>query len=123
MHIHKDEYSEKRGEWFMGSIIGFVVWVLVDLIFLFVGISAWNKKEPVGFFTFVSPPKVSNVTGYNHSVAKLWFFFATVMLLLGLPMFAGQNSPLIIISIIGLLFLVIAVVIIYLHIEEKYREK
>ena len=106
----------------MGRIIGFVIWVVVSMVYVLIGIWAWNAKEPVGFFTFVKAPEVSDVKGYNHAVAKLWFFFAAVMVLLGLPLLAGQNSPLILISVIGAMFLVIAIVVIYLRIEKKYRK-
>ena len=107
----------------MGRIIGFVIWVLCSLLFVVIGIIAWNKKEPMGFWAQAEPPKVKNVKAYNRAVAKIWFFFAVVMLLLGLPLiFGGQNSPLIVLSILGSMFLAIAICVIYIFVEKKYKE-
>lgn len=107
----------------MGRLIGFVIWFICCLLFVYIGICAWKAKEPVGFFAQSEPPKVKNVKGYNRAVAKIWFFFAFSMLLLGLPLImGGQNSPLIIISILGTMFLAIGICVIYLFVENKYKE-
>lgn len=105
------------------GIMAFIIWAIVALIFVFVGIYAWNAKEPVGFFTFQKPPEVSDVKGYNHAVAKLWFAFATVMVLLGLPLLTGQNSPYVIISVFGMMFGVIGMIVAYLKVEKKYKRR
>lgn len=107
----------------MGRIIGFVIWALCSLLFVVIGIIAWNKKEPMGFWAQAEPPKVKNVKAYNRAVAKIWFFFAVGMLLLGLPLIiGGQNSPLIVLSILGSMFLAIAICVIYIFVEKKYKE-
>ncbi len=104
------------------GLIGFVVWTIVSLMFVLIGIYAWNTKKAVGFFTFVNPPELTDVKGYNHAVAKLWFVYAAVMILLGLPLLAGQNSPYIMISVFGAMFAVIGIIIAYLKIEQKYKK-
>ena len=107
----------------MGRIIGFVGWSLCSLLFVIIGIVAWNKKEPMGFWAQAEPPKVKNVKAYNRAVAKIWFFFAVGMFLLGLPLIiGGQNSPLIVLSILGSMFLVIGICVIYVFVEKKYKE-
>lgn len=103
-------------------IIAFVIWSVVAVIFLAIGVSAWKAKEPIGFFTFVDPPKVKDVKRYNHAVAKLWFAAAIIFEVLGVPMLGlKQNSPQTIFMILGVVALVIAMVIVYTRVEAKYK--
>lgn len=105
-------------------IIGFVIWSMVAVIFLGIGISSYKAKEPVGFFTFGNPPKVDNVKGYNHAVAKLWFAAAIVMELFGLPfLFCQQNSPVFVFLCLPIFVLIITMIVVYLRIEAKYKKK
>lgn len=105
-----------------GSVIGFIIWMIVSFVFAAIGFFTWNSKTPVGFFTFVKPPQVTDVRRYNHAVAVLWFVFAVCMCLLGLPLLAGQNSPYVLISVIGMLWLCIGITIAYCRVERKYRK-
>lgn len=103
------------------TMIAFVIDSIVALIFLAIGISAWRAKEAMGFFTFVDPPKVKDMKGYNHAVAKLWFAAACIFEILSIPfLWLEQNSPLVILFILGTVFLVIAMMIVYTRIEAKY---
>ena len=103
-------------------IIAFVIWSVVAVIFFTVGVSAWQSKEAVGFFTFVNPPKVKDTKQYNHAVAKLWFAAAFIFEILGIPfLWLKQNSPLTIFIILGVVILVIAMMIIYARVEAKYK--
>ena len=103
-------------------IIAFVIWSVVAVIFLVIGVSTWKAKEAAGFFTFVEPPKVKDVRRYNHAVAKLWLAAALILEILGVPMlWLEQNSSQIIITILGVMVLVIAMVVVYIRVEEKYR--
>ena len=103
-------------------IIGFVIWSIVSVVLLFIGISAWKSKKAVGFFTGVKPPNVSDIKKYNHSVAILWFAYAILMELFGIPLlFLEQNSAGFIIVILGVVVITIALVIVYLQIEKKYK--
>ena len=103
-------------------IIAFVIWSAVSVIFLIIGISTWKAKEAAGFFTFVNPPKVKDTKQYNHAVAKLWFAAAFIFEILGVPfLWYEQNSPLIIFIILGVVILVIAMMIIYVRVEAKYK--
>lgn len=100
----------------------FIIWSIVAIIFVFIGIGAWNAKEEIGFFTFSKPPKMKNVIKYNHAVGKLWFVFAAVLEALGVPfLFIEQNSPIVLLTIFGTVFLVIIIMIAYLRIENKYK--
>lgn len=104
-------------------IEGFVIWSIVASIYIFIGIGAWRSKQEVGFFTFSKPAKMKDVVKYNHAVGKLWFAFAAVLEALGIPfLFAKQNSPIFVFVVLGVVILVIALIVIYLRIEKKYRK-
>ncbi len=104
-------------------MIGFIIWSIVAVIFLGIGISCHKSKEAVGFFTFVKPPVVENVERYNNAVAVLWFFFAGVFEILGIPLlFLKQNSPLFIPVIFAVVILDIVTMIVYIKIEAKYKK-
>ena len=103
-------------------IIAFVINSMVAVMFLAIGASAWKSKEAVGFFTFVDPPKVRDTKRYNHAVAKLWFAAALVFEILGGSLlWIEQNSPLIILFILGVVILVITMMIVYIRVEAKYK--
>ena len=103
-------------------IIAFVIWSLVAVIFLMIGVSTWKAKEAAGFFTFVNPPKVKDAKRYNHAVAKLWLAAALILEVLGVPMlWLKQNSPQIVFTILGVVILVIAMMIVYIRVEAKYK--
>lgn len=103
-------------------VVGFIIWSIVAVIFIIIGINAWKSKQEVGFFTFSKPPKMKDVIKYNHAVGKLWFLFAFFLEVIGIPfLFVKQNSPIFIFIVFGVMLLVIAMIISYLKIEEKYR--
>ncbi len=101
-------------------LIGFLIWSIVALVFVGIGLSAWRAKEPVGFFTGVEPPKVKNAKKYNHAVSILWFSYAVLLEILGLPLlFLKQNSPGFVISILGTVFISIGLAVAYNLILSK----
>lgn len=103
-------------------IIAFVIDSIVAVIFLAIGVSAWKSKEAMGFFTFVDPPKVKDTKQYNHAVAKIWFTAALIFEMLSVPLlWLEQNSPLIILFILGVVILVITTMIVYTRVEAKYK--
>ncbi len=106
-------------------MMGFVIWMLVSLIFLGFGLSSFKAKNPVGFWANVKPPEIENVKAYNRAVGKLWCVFAVVLALLGFPfLVAEQNSPLFFITIVGVMLEVIVVAVVYtVKIESKYRKR
>ena len=101
-------------------LIGFIIWSIVALIFVGIGISAWRAKEPVGFFTGAEPPTVKNMVKYNHAVSILWFAYAVLLEIFGLPLlFLKQNSPGFIISILGTVSISIGLAVAYSFILAK----
>lgn len=111
----------------MGGMIGFAIWALGGVLFAAIGIAAYVSKKPAGFWANTKAPmaeELSDVAGYNHAVAKLFWAYAAVFVLLGLPLLDGQNSPWAILSILGIMAETIAAMVCYvLVIERKYRKK
>lgn len=113
----------------MGRILGFAIWSLCGL--LFVGIGIYNlfsrTPRPFGFWANAEtfPVEDGKIRAYNRALGKLWITAGVLFILLGLPLLvSGQNSPWIILSILGSLLWAIIMMIIYvLGIERKYRKK
>ena len=103
-------------------MIAFVIWSIVAILFLSIGISGWKSTEPVGFFTFIKPPAVTDVNKYNHAVSILWVVVAVMFELMGVPfLYARQNSPVFIFVVLGVFALMIGMMIAYFMIEAKYK--
>lgn len=108
----------------MERIMAFVIWTIVALVFVVIAIAGRTAKEPVGFFTGVKPPEVTDIKGYNRAVSTLWIVFAILLELTGVPLlFLKQNSPYFLFVILFIMPLIIGMVIAYLKIEGKYRKK
>lgn len=104
-------------------MIAFIIWSIVTVIFLGIGMSGQNSKEAVGFFTFVKPPVVTEIAKYNRSVSRIWIVSAVILEILGIPfLFFGQNSPVFLFVIFGVVILLIGMMIVYLKVEAKYRK-
>ena len=105
-------------------LIGFIIWSAVRLLLLGIGFWSWNSGKAVGFYSGVKPPEVKDVRKYNHSVAVLWFAYALLFWLLGIPfLFLKQNSALFLLSILGTVAITLALVIVYQKILQKYRKE
>lgn len=105
-------------------IIAFAIWTLVALFFVGIAISSRKSKEPVGFFTGVKAPEVTDIKGYNKAVSTLWFVVAVLMELMGVPfLILKQNSAYYIFVILLVMALMIGMAVVYLRIEGKYRKK
>ncbi len=105
-------------------VVGFVIWSMVALVFLWIGISSRQSKEAVGFFTFTKPPQVDDIQHYNKAVSILWFVAAAVLETMGIPLLIlEQNSPFFIVMIFAPIALVLGMIIAYLRIEARYKKK
>lgn len=102
-------------------MLAFLVWSSVGIFFFIIGGYSLKAKRPVRFWNIQKEIEVSDTKKYNRAVAKLWFAFGSVMILLGLPLLAGQNSPIAVISILGMMFASIFLMVTYTRIEKKYR--
>ncbi len=107
-----------------GGIIGFVIYCIVGSLFIVFGILSFFSKNPVGFWANIKMCEVTDTRDYNKATGKLFLCFGIFFIIFGLPLLAGQNSPLILLSIAGDMFLVITVMLVYeLVIMKKYRKR
>lgn len=109
-----------------GRFIAFGIWGLVRLLFIVMGIYDFNSKKakPFGFWANVKVASIEDVKGYNRALGILWMVYGVLFTLIGLPLLAGQNSPFILLSILGAMVIGIAAMIVYtIGIESKYCKK
>ena len=105
------------------NIIGFVIWAIVGVIIISLGIISYFSRKLVGFWANIKPISVNNITGYNRAVGKLFVTYGIILIALGLPLLR-QNSPFILLSILGVILETIVIMAIYsLYIERKYKEQ
>ena len=122
MIIHK--LSETLGMGGVRMIIGFVIWSFCAVLFFIVGVVDLKSEKPVGFFTGVKPPEITDVKKYNKAVALLWFITGFIFELIGVPfLYLKQNSPAFVFMMLATVALVIVMMVIYLSILRKYEEK
>lgn len=102
--------------------MGFFIWTLITLIFVYIGITIRKSNIPVNLFTFGDAPKVNDIKRYNKAVSNLWLVFTILFEIIGISLlFIKQNSPFIILIVLGVVFLVIGMMVMHTKIESKYR--
>ena len=101
--------------------MGFFIWTLITLIFVYIGITIRKSNIPVNLFTFGDAPKVNDIKRYNKAVSNLWLVFTILFEMIGISLlFIKQNSPFIILIVLGVVFLVIGMMVMHTKIESKY---
>ncbi|MEG0805959.1 MAG: hypothetical protein RSD55_06400 [Lachnospiraceae bacterium] len=107
-----------------GSILAFIVWTLCGCLMIGLGISAFFSKKAVGFWANIKTFHVNDIRGYNHATGKLYILYGIVFIVLGMPLLSEQNTPYILLSIVGVMIETIVIMAIYLLvITKKYEEK
>lgn len=102
--------------------MGFFIWTLITLIFVYISITIRKSDIPVNLFTFGDAPKVNDIKRYNKAVSNLWLVFTILFEMIGISLlFIKQNSPFIILIVLGVVFLVIGMMVMHTKIESKYR--
>ena len=67
---------------------------------------------------------MNDIRGYNRATGKLFAAYGFIFIVLGVPLLSGQNTPYIILSVLGVMIETIAIMAIYtLSITKKYKEK
>ncbi len=107
----------------MGEHIGFIVWAVVGCFIIGIGISAFFRKKAIGFWANIEVEPVNDIKHYNYAMGKLFIVYGVIFIALGLPLLSGQNSPFILLSVLGIMVETIAAMIIYtLYISRKYKK-
>ncbi|MEF9941436.1 MAG: hypothetical protein RSA90_05575 [Lachnospiraceae bacterium] len=107
-----------------GGTIGFIVWALVGCFMIGLGIRAFFSKKVVGFWANIKTFRVNDIRGYNHATGKLFILYGVVFIVLGMPLLSGQNTPYILLSVLGVMMETIVIMVIYsLVVTKKFEEK
>ncbi|MGX8715712.1 MAG: hypothetical protein ACSW8A_08155 [Lachnospiraceae bacterium] len=107
-----------------GKYMGFIIWVICGCFLIGIGIYDMFSKKQANFWANIRPFQVKDVKGYNRATGLLFIGYGLVFILLGLPLLAGQNNPLILISLLGVMLETIALMAIYiLVITKKYKDQ
>ncbi|MBR3684601.1 MAG: hypothetical protein IKL78_07000 [Lachnospiraceae bacterium] len=104
----------------------FIIWTVMGAMFIIMGIvDIFSKKQKAfGFWANAQTLPIENIKGYNRALGILWIVYGIILILLGLPLLQGDNSPGVIITILGTMFEAIAAMAVYVVvIEKKYRKK
>lgn len=91
----------------------FIIWCIISCLFIGIGISCLFAKRAVGFWANSKVPEIKDVKKYNRAMCIFWILFGAIMMLLGLPLLAGQNSALALISCGGVVMEIIISMIVY----------
>lgn len=82
------------------------------------------SKNPVGFWANTETIKVKDVKGYNRASGLLFIIYGIIFVILGIPLLEGQNTPYVLLSVIGVMVETIVIMAAYsLVIVKKYEEK
>lgn len=104
------------------TVIGFLIWAMVGCAMIGIGIHDFYSKKKVGFWANAKTFPVNDIKGYNRATGKLFIAYGLVFVLLGIPLLCGQNSPLILLSVLGVMTETIVIMVIYSTvITKKYR--
>lgn len=104
----------------------FIIWTVMGAMFIIMGIvDIFSKKQKAfGFWANAQTLPIENIKGYNRALGILWIVYGVVLILLGIPLIKGDDSPWLIITILGTMFEAIAAMAVYVVvIEKKYRKK
>lgn len=98
----------------------------MDIMWMHVRLS-WRirffAKKPLGFWANAKVFEVTDIKKYNRAVGKLFCTFGIVFAILGIPLISGQNSPWILLSVLGIMIETIVAMAVYsLVIEKKYKK-
>ncbi len=104
------------------NLPAFFIWAAMGLLFAALGVRAFFAKKPQHFWANVKMAEVADVKKYNRAVGKLFIAFGAVFVLLGVPLLA-ENEAWVILSVLGTVASVIAMMVVYSTvIEKKYRK-
>lgn len=106
-----------------GSILGFIIWAVFGCFMIGLGINAFFSKKPVYFWSNIKAFPVNDIKGYNHATGKLFVIYGVIFIVLGTPLLSAQNTPYILLSVLGVMIETIAIMAIYsLSITKKYEK-
>ena len=106
--------------------MAFIIWAIIGVLFIIMGIYCIKSKKAkaFGFWANAEVIAVEDVKGYNRALGKLWSVYGVLFTLIGLPLLSGQNSGMMISTMLGTMFISIGAMVAYVvGIEPKYRKR
>ncbi len=105
-----------------GNIAAFLIWCGIALLFIIMGIASFFKKKPMGFWANAEQFEVTDVKAYNKAVGGLFIAFGAVVAASGIPLLF-ENKTFILLSVLGMMIAVIAMMAVYMIIITPKFEK
>lgn len=106
-----------------GKIIGFVIWLMLGILFIGNGLFCFKAKKATGFWANAKTAPIEDIKSYNRAMGKLWCLYGGGLILLGIPILL-ENSIWILISVVGVIAESILLMAVYtLKIEKRYRKQ
>jgi len=104
------------------TVIGFIIWSAITLIFIVLAVLAWRSEKPIGFFAGVKPPEVRDIRKYNRGVAILWVCYALLFEGIGVIfLFPENHKVLMVLPLLGIPAISIGLVVAYQAILRRYK--
>lgn len=107
-------------------VLAFIIWAIMGVLFVVMGIYCIKSKKAkaFGFWANAEVIPVEDVKGYNRALGKLWCVYGILFTIIGLPLLSGENSGMMIITMLGTMFITIGAMVAYVvGIESKYRKR
>lgn len=104
-------------------MLAFWIWAAVGAAFVLLGICCFFQRRPVGFWANARPFEVADARAYNAAVGRMWCVAGAVFLLLGLPLLAGQDSPLVLLSVLGAFFWAFGLMVWYTQVITRRHRR
>ena len=105
-------------------VIGLIIWSAVSFVIVGVGVWTWRSEKAAGFYSGTEPPEVTDIRGYNHATAILWFAYAAAFELLGvLQLFIRGKAAGILVLVLGTVAVTVALPVVYTRILRRFERK
>ena len=107
-------------------VMAFIIWAILGVLFIILGIYCIKSKKAKAFDFWANAEviPVEDVKGYNRALGKLWCVYGILFTIIGLPLLSGENSGMMIITMLGTMFITIGAMVAYVvGIESKYRKR
>lgn len=105
-------------------MIACVIFLAVGALCAAIGAAAWRSKTARRVWSNCSKEiAVTDVAAFNRAQGIVWILYGAWIAVCGLPMLAGQNSPLAMLSLLGVVFGTIAMILAQIRVEIKFETR
>lgn len=105
-------------------MLGFFIFLIIGLLVVSIGIYTFFSLKARSYWSnTVDIIHVTDIKKYNHKAGMIWMFYGIWIMVCGIPMLAGQNSPVALFSVVGIFSASIFLIIILMYLQLKYEVK